>query len=458
MRMRFCLVLSIMSGLFGCGPQVPSVQPVRPPAQTQLSIKQTASSQQLVELNKRGEQVIAQLKAWYDATTDDCGGPDKPSYLCSGIEMRATETSPDALSWDPSQKHLDKGAIAFSWVRRDTNFARPAERFNGFLFPPLQAIPDGKINDLQVLCAFPTDGGTDNRETAQGCGPQRGFEATTDACQKVGIENADEWLQAYSADDIRRARFCGWDLREEPANMKAQWFEMPVQIRARLEPDAWLGYNEILLPVWKVGVGRDLPLYAFFYVEGEQQGRIKAQYDQVRYDAAYGQSIPVVRIKFPTDKDQLMVFTYADEDQAVGQPVPWSKIDFETEDVGERKEFTIDGVTFMVDGRGSISDESHEGSRGLISGKHLKYESFIQVVLPGKGRREVSYNWGCTDVCIRDTLLSDNYTVLTERPGAYGTDRFIIDGPEIMTLYIGDEGENLQMVMDTLEVKAATQK
>lgn len=55
-------------------------------------------------------------------------------------------------------------------------------------------------------------------------------------------------------------------------------------------------------------------------------------------------------------------------------------------------------------------------------------------------------------------MLSENYTVLTERPGAYGTDRFIIDGPEIMTLYIGDEGENLQMVVDTLEVKAVTQK
>ncbi|OCT24306.1 hypothetical protein [Pseudomonas putida] len=457
MQIRFCLLFSIISGLLGCGAKEVSVQPVRPPAQTQLSIKQTASSQPLVELNKRGEQVIAQLKAWYDATPADCAGPDKPSYLCSGIEMRATETSPDVFSWDPSQKHLDKGAIAFSWVRRDTNFARPAERFNGFLFPPLQAIPDGKINDLQVLCTFPTDGGTDNRETAQGCGPQRRFEATTDACQKIGIQNAQEWLQAYSEDDIRRSRFCGWDLREEPANMRAQWFEMPVKIRASLEPDAWMGYNEILLPVWEVGVGSDLPIYAFFYVEGEQQARVLAQHDQVRYHAAYGQSIPVVRIKFPTNKDQLMVFTYADEDQAVGQPVPSSKIDFESEDLGERKVFTIDGVTFMIDGRGSISNELHEGSEGLISGKHLKYESLIQVVLSGTGRRQVSYNWGCTDHCIRDALLSDNYKVLTDGPDAYGTDRFIIDGPDIITLYIGEEGQNLRMVLDTLEVKAVTQ-
>lgn len=80
-----------------------------------------------------------------------------------------------------------------------------------------------------------------------------------------------------------------------------------------------------------------------------------------------------------------MVFTYADEDQAVGQPVPSAKIDFESEDVGERKEFTIAGVTFMVDGHGGISDEAHEGSGGLISGKHLKYGSFIEVVLPGTG-------------------------------------------------------------------------
>ncbi|MCE7766427.1 hypothetical protein GQL56_27720 [Pseudomonas putida] len=347
---------------------------------------------------------------------------------------------------------MAKGAIAFSWVRRDTNFGMPALRFNGFLFPPLQAIPESKISDLPVLCTLPTDGGTDNRETAQGCGPQRGFESTTDACQKVGVQNAEQWLEKYSEDDIRRARFCGWDLREQPANMRAQWFEMPVKIRAALSDSAWLGYNEILLSVWKVGVGADLPLYAFFYVEGMQEGRVKAQNDQVRYHAAYGQSIPVVRIKFPTDKEQLMVFTYADEDQAVGKPVPTAKVDFESEGLGERKEFTVDGVTFMVDGPGAISNESHEGSKGLIKGKHLQFENHIQIVLPGKGRRQVSYSWGCSDHCMRDTLLTENYKVLTEGQGVYGTDQFIVDGPEIVTLYIGEDGENKQMVIDTLAV------
>lgn len=449
-RTRIILWFVIMSAVAGCA-SVTSV--VRPVAETQVLVSKSQKSQELTDLNRRGEEAIAQLKSWYDSVTEDCGGPDKPSYLCSGVEMRATDTVPEYLPWDPSQKHLDKGAIAFSWVRRDTNFGRPAERSNGFLFPPLQAIPEGKISDLQVLCTFPTDGGTDNRETANGCGPQRGFESTTDACQKVGVGDASAWLEKYSEDDIRRSRFCGWDLREEPQNMKAQWFEMPIKARAGLGSDAWMGYNEILLPVWKVGVGADLPLHAFFYVEGMPKAGLNAQYDQVRYHAAYAQSIPVVRIKFPTSQDQTMVFTYAEEDQSVGRPVPTTKIDFESENVGDRKEFVIDGVTFIVHGSGGISNDAQGG---LISGKHVAFEGAVELVLPGAGRRKVSYHWGCDDHCIRDGLLTDNYKVLKElpeQPGmSYGTDEFVVDGPEIVTLYIGEEGDGRHMVMDNLEV------
>ncbi|ATB67720.1 hypothetical protein [Pseudomonas mosselii] len=459
MLARKRLLFLIIGGLVGCGPYTSSVQPDRPVAQTQILISETDKPQQLIELNKRGEQAIAQLKVWYNSTTEDCGGPDKPSYLCSGIEMRATGTDPDVFSWDPSPKHTDKGAIAFSWVRRDSNFASPAERYNGFLFPPLQAIPEGKIRDLQVLCTFPTDGGTDNRETAQGCGPQRNFESTTDACQKIGVNSAEQWLEKYSADDIRRARFCGWDLREEPAGMRAQWFEMPIKVRAGLSASAWAGYNEILLPVWKVGVGADLPLYAFFYVEGQTRAGLLAQFDQVRYHTAYGQAVPVIRIKFPTAKDQVMQFTYDEGDQAVGRPIVTSNVDFESEQTGERKEFKVDGSTFILHGTGEVSDDSHGGGGSKISGKHLEFEGPTDILLPGNGRRRVSYDWGCSDICTRDLSLTENHRLLNDREGMhYGSDELTVDGPEILHLYMVEDVENPRMVIDNLKVTHAQER
>ncbi|WP_338744134.1 hypothetical protein V3D52_14925 [Pseudomonas putida] len=459
MMTRIGMLFLIIGSLVGCGAHTPSVQAPRPVAQTQLLISETAKSQQLTALNKRGEQAIAQLKVWYDSVTEDCGGPDKPSYLCSGIEMRATGLSPGFLPWDPSQKHLDKGAIAFSWVRRDTNFGRAAERFNGFLFPPLQAIPHNKIRDLEVLCTFPIDGGTDNRDTANGCGPHDGFEATTDACQKVGVRDADAWLATYSDDDIAKSRVCGWDLREAPANMKAQWFEMPIKVRAGLSAEAWFGYNEILLPVWKFGVGADLPLYAFFYVEGQTQAGLLAQFDQVRYHAAYGQAVPVIRIKLPTAKDQVMQFTYDEEDQAVGRPVVTSHIAFESEEVGDRKEFKVDRLAFILHGAGGISDDTHEGGGSSISGKHLKFVDSTEILLPGNGRRRVSYDWGCSDICTRDLSFTENHRLLNDREGMhYGSDELTVDGPEILHLYMVEDGENPRMVIDNLKVTQAQER
>lgn len=453
MRLLMCLLFVIASCLTGYWILLRPSVPVRPVAETQVLLLATVKSPLLVELNQRGARAVEQLKRWYDSTTDDCGGPDKPSYLCSGIALRATATSPDSLPWDPSEKHIDKGSIAFSWVRRDSNFGRPFDRANGFLLPPPQGVPEGKINNLEVLCTFPTDGNTDVREAAQGCGPREGLESTTDACQKVSITSADDWLRRYSVEDVKRAWICGWDLREKPANMRAEWFDMAIEVRAGLVGETWMGFNEILLPVWPSGSGAKLPVQAFFYVEGDQQAQVKAQYDQIRYER-YAQSIPVIRTKFPTDEDQVMVFTYAEEDQAVGRPVPEPNIDFESEPVGERNDFVVDGVTFLMANRGGISDDKYVGQE-LIKLKHLAFEHYIHFLLPGKGRRKVRYNWGCNDYCMRYTTIAENQKVLSVEPELrYGTDEFIIDGPEIVTVYIDDGGEDKRMVLDNLEVSA----
>ncbi|MFT0520037.1 hypothetical protein [Pseudomonas faucium] len=33
--------------------------------------------------------------------------------------------SPIAAPWEPSDSQIEKGSVAFSWVRRDSNFGKP---------------------------------------------------------------------------------------------------------------------------------------------------------------------------------------------------------------------------------------------------------------------------------------------------------------------------------------------
>ncbi|MFK0092127.1 hypothetical protein [Pseudomonas sp. NPDC090592] len=151
--------------------------------------------------------------------------------------------------------------------------------------------------------------------------------------------------------------------------------------------------------------------------------------------------------------------TYDEQDQAVGRPVVTSDVDFETEQVGDRKEFRVDGSTFILHGTGSVSDDSHGGDGSAIRGKHLKFEGSTEILLPGTGTRRVSYDWGCSDICTRDLTFKDNYKMLNDREGMhYGSDEVTVDGPEILHLYMVEDGENPQMVIDNLKVMQAPER
>lgn len=383
-----------------------------PTAATRVLVSSSPASPGVVELNKRGAEAVAELKRWYESVADDCGGPERPGSLCSGIAMRTTTTSIGFLPWEPSDSQLEKGSVAFSWLRQDTNFGQPFGNQNGLILYPPQAVPEGKLADLKVQCTFPINANTNQRPTLQGCGPIRNYEQTTADCHTLGIETAQQWLDKYP--DAGNYRVCGWDLRQQP-NTAAQAFQTSVQARAGLPEQLWSINNEVLLPVWEKGAGAELPIHSFFYVEGEREALAKAQYDQIRYTERYQQMVPVVAVRFATEKPGGLTFTYAEQDQAVGQPTPTPVVDFENLAVGDYARVTSHGVEFQMNRhlRG-VSDTPHEASDGQISGKHLQADSNIKFVLEGAGRRLVTFSWGCNSYCGMQTAIGGDSEELSD--------------------------------------------
>ncbi|MDH0649928.1 hypothetical protein N5D48_05965 [Pseudomonas sp. GD03858] len=419
----------------------------------------TASSS-ATQLDERGRQAVGELRRWYNSTTDDCGGPDKPAYLCSGLALRTTASSPDFLPWDPTDNQLEKGSVAFSWVRRDNNFASPANNRNGLLLYPPQAVPAGKIADLNVLCTFPINANTNQRRTLQGCGAISGFETTTDTCMTLGIGSAQQWLGAYP--QARNFRVCGWDLRQQ-RNDAARWFQTAIQARAGMSAANWAYNNEVLLPVWPRGKGGELPVHSFFYIEGDRVALAKAQYDQIRYAQHYQQWLPVVRVTFPVQQTDGMTFGYLPEDQAAGRPTPTPSITFEDQPVGARSPVTSQGVEFALHrlDHSAVSDELHENSAGRITGKHLAVDSTIHFVLEGAGRRLVSFSWGCNTSCAMQTAIGQVHVSLDDDELGemrYGRQEFIIDGPEAFGLTVDSTDDAGRLVLDNLSVQALPEK
>ena len=427
---------------------------IGPQARAEVRVSNISASPLLEQLNLRGRMSVEQLKAWYDAVVDDCGGPDKPGSLCSGIVMRTTTTSAHFLPWEPTDSQLAKGSVAFSWLRRDNNFGKPFGNQNGLVFPPPQAVPPGKLNNLHVLCTFPINANTNQRPALQGCGPITGYEPTTDTCQALGIATAGQWLDKYP--DASNYRVCGWDMRQQPQE-SAKWFQTAVQTRAGLADAFWQINNEVLLPVWKMGSGAALPIHAFFFVSGEPQALAKAQYDQIRYQREYQQVVPVIGLAFPAAKRGVMSFIYDEAEQAVGRPTPTPAIDFESLDVGETGKVTINDVEFELSTRRrGVSDAPHEGSGGKIRGKHLQADSAIKFALHGAGRRLVSFSWGSNSYSgISLDISGEQIELSADEPDEmrYGRQELIIDGPEVFSIIVDSEEDDSLLVLDNIEVE-----
>ncbi|WP_159082923.1 hypothetical protein [Burkholderia mayonis] len=275
---------------------------------------------QLIQANleKTGADAVTQLVDWYNHTTHDCGSATNPAFLCSGVMIRATDSSPDFLPWDPSQGSIDSGGVSFSWYRRDTNFREFYPFHNGFIFYPAHETPPGKINNLEILCVFPYDAHTNVRDE-KGCGGVQNM-PTSIPCERQGINTGQQWVSRFIP-NITYTTICGWGVRIGSSSDTANRFYQSIVARElfRPYPGIWDVHNEIRISTWRRGEGASLPIQSFFYLSGDSGALGKARYDQQRYHELYGVVIPIIQLSPPRTNDEKVWFSYDDSDQVAGK-------------------------------------------------------------------------------------------------------------------------------------------
>ncbi|VVE09734.1 hypothetical protein PCA20602_02569 [Pandoraea capi] len=271
-------------------------------------------------LHTRGLETIVELYVYYNSTVMDCGGPQLPAVLCSGVPIRATQNVPDGTPWEPSASSIESGGTSFSWLRQDANFSLiPISRTNGFIFYPRMRTPTDKIGNIEVLCGFSMDGLTSYRDE-QGCGESKAYPVESRPCDIVGVTTAAQWFAMWDAAFDKMSQVCGFNLRES-ARDQADRFVQVILAKHMIPDWAWVQWNELRLATWAQGVGKDLPIIAFFYGDGNADGLASARADQQKYFDLYAQAIPIVRIALPAAKGGRAQFSYSDDDQAVHEKV-----------------------------------------------------------------------------------------------------------------------------------------
>lgn len=261
-----------------------------------------------------GPSTAATLTAQYLNTVGNCGSDSEPAFLCSGVMIRATIYSEHYLAWNPSPNATRKGAVSFSYLRKDSNFEHfvyDSPTSNGFIFFPAKAAPAGKLH-IQVLCHFPNDGWSDDRwADRNGCGSYPGMAGSGPSCVELGVATGAQWGAKYPPGTSGKS-ICSFDVRSERGPSAAPAFNAALQAKS-LNPWYFNDQNELLLKVWPTDRGRYLPMQAFFYAK--PGGLADARKNKDWFIRRAGINLPIIKVTLPTTANGIAKFEYFAADQ-----------------------------------------------------------------------------------------------------------------------------------------------
>jgi len=270
-----------------------------------------------------GPAIATQLNELYGRRFPNCHKQDsQPAFLCSGVTLRVTLKDPANTYkvWDPSPASVASGAVAFSYLRADSNFgARAWGMNNGIILYPIFESPADKL-DVDYLCAYPMDAWTSNRTAP--CARHASYDPQSRVCQEAKITTAAQWKAAWDSrpTSTRNVQSCGFDVRDDRNAQAGPAFYQFVQAKTLLGAQGFNEQNELLVKTWPSGQPNSLPLMAFFYLaDGTQNALADARYNQQDfYKSTHPRIVvPIIRLTLPTSPSGTAIFTYVPSDQVV---------------------------------------------------------------------------------------------------------------------------------------------
>lgn len=175
----------------------------------------------------------------------------------------------------------------------------------------------------QVLCFFSIDAGSVYRGD-KGCGAfsyQGSQFPGSGPCHLNGVVTLDQWWRHYNAhSESRHSWPCGFDVSDGRNEAGAVAFATGIAAMTKMGTESFGTQNELILAAWNDGLGKTLPLEAFFYLDGSIQGKTDAQRNQKDLRDTDGVVIPVISVRLPSTTSAQATFKYLAGDQAVTLP------------------------------------------------------------------------------------------------------------------------------------------
>nr|XP_018918087.1 PREDICTED: uncharacterized protein LOC109044707 [Bemisia tabaci] len=250
-----------------------------------------ASKRKADELNER-----------FNNEVGGCEGPrgESPAYECSGILIRGVSSDRNPYAWTLSKYSRETMSVCMGYLRRDAQWAGfPYGYVSGFIMYPQSKTPWTKTK-TRVICAFPLDAHSDERTGKYACGEsQQDTIGESGHCHAQGIFSFRDWLAHYHRVSFNFSHTqCGFDMTAPQAPGLFRTF-LKASNFVQNEPFD-LKNNEILVYAWNENDVARIPIEAFFFTVGSEEGRLSARRFQRDFKrASGGETIPIVGIQFP---------------------------------------------------------------------------------------------------------------------------------------------------------------
>lgn len=269
-----------------------------------------------------GEDIARQLTEYYSSTVQDCG-PNRPAYLCSGLMLRGTKHSPNSYVWNPSPTSINNKGVSFSYIRKDAKSDRLGLlRYNGYAIKPSDAPSAANDLKLQVLCTFPLNAWTDNRDSG-GCGDNKDTAETEQLCNLSGIDTAQKWVNQFNAfprtldNKTARERSCAYDVKVTLGSVAVKNFNTSLEAMRLLGDTSFHRQSEIRVSTWDQNQQDKLPIFAFIYTKPVGLASARLDQNDMYTKSTNNRWIPVIKVTLPSKSSADAIFEYVPQDQMV---------------------------------------------------------------------------------------------------------------------------------------------
>ncbi|WP_434677454.1 hypothetical protein J3P77_15230 [Pseudomonas sp. R1-18] len=253
-----------------------------------------------------GPELAERLNDRYKDVAAQCAD-QTPAYRCSGLLIRGFDRERSIAFWLHDATAMRLGAESFVFLRADLS-TRKLPFTNAVVFAEPDDTPD-QPPELDPLCAYPFDVDPGIEWLQHGCSApthEQPLQGVSGSCPST-VTDVAGWIAHFNSQQNERNRQCSLDAQS------TNLFNVSLQAHEGVDGELASLSNRIMIRNWDYAAPDTLPVQALVYEKAVKGALSGAQRDQLDYQKATGQWLPILQMGLTDPRSSPFSFHEADQ-------------------------------------------------------------------------------------------------------------------------------------------------